>query len=112
MTETNRVRWVYASKDNEELAARYDEWATDYDADLDRDFAWNGHVLAAEALMKYAALDVSVIDVGCGTGLCGSELQQRGYAQIDGFDLSEGMLALASSWGSTSNSSRQCLVNP
>lgn len=99
MTETNRVRWVYASKDNEELAARYDEWATDYDADLDRDFAWNGHVLAAEALTKYAALDVSVIDVGCGTGLCGSELQQRGYGQIDGFDLSEGMLALASKLG-------------
>ena len=99
MTETNRVRWVYASKDNAELAARYDEWAEDYDTDLDRDFAWSGHVLAAEVLMKYTDPDVSIIDVGCGTGLCGGELQRWGYTRIDGFDLSEGMLALASKLG-------------
>jgi len=99
MDESNRVRWVYASKDNEELADRYDEWAKDYDADLERDFAWSGHILAAQALTKYTSQDVSVIDVGCGTGLCAKELHGRGYRHIDGFDLSEGMLALASDLG-------------
>ena len=99
MDESNRVRWVYASKDNEELADRYDEWAKDYDADLERDFAWSGHILAAQALTKYTSQDVSVIDVGCGTGLCATELLGRGYRHIDGFDLSEGMLALASDLG-------------
>ena len=99
MPKSNRVRWVYASKDNEELADRYDEWAKDYDADLERDFAWSGHILAARALTKYTSQDVSVIDVGCGTGLCAMELHKRGYRYIDGFDLSEGMLALANDLG-------------
>ena len=99
MPESNRVRWVYASRDNNELADRYDEWAKDYDVDLERDFRWNGHILATQALMKYASQDIPVIDVGCGTGLCGSELHKRGYWNIDGFDLSEGMLALADDLG-------------
>ena len=31
MASENRVQWVYASKNRDELAARYDEWAKDYD---------------------------------------------------------------------------------
>ena len=99
MAESNRVRWVYASKDNEELAARYDEWAKDYDTDLERDFAWSGHILVAQVLAKYTSPDISVIDVGCGTGLCASALRERGYDHIDGFDLSDGMLARANDLG-------------
>ena len=30
----NRVQWVYSSRNNEELAERYDHWAKDYDTDL------------------------------------------------------------------------------
>lgn len=112
MADTNRVRWVYSSKDNEELAARYDEWAKDYDADLERDFAWSGHILAAQTLAKYTSPDVSVVDVGCGTGLCASELYRLGYRQIDGFDLSLGMLDLAGDLGIYTQLSQAVLGEP
>lgn len=95
MTEQNRVQWVYEAKTNEDLAKRYDEWAADYDTDLARDFDWSGHILCAETLAKYMQPTDSIIDVGCGTGLCAAELSKRGFTTIDGFDLSEAMLALA-----------------
>jgi len=95
MTEQNRVQWVYASGSTEELARRYDEWAKDYDSDLERDFAWNGHIRGVEVFAKYVDQGARVIDVGCGTGLAAVELAKRGFHQIDGFDLSEEMLAEA-----------------
>ena len=36
-----RVQWVYASTNNQELEDRYDQWAAAYDKDLEDDFAWN-----------------------------------------------------------------------
>ena len=37
-----RVKWIYSSSDNKELAERYDQWAKDYDADLNDAFGWIG----------------------------------------------------------------------
>ena len=34
MPDQNRVQWVYASGSNDELARRYDQWASTYDTDL------------------------------------------------------------------------------
>ena len=31
MSKEDRLKWIYSSKDNEELAERYDEWAESYD---------------------------------------------------------------------------------
>jgi SAM-dependent methyltransferase len=90
--DQNKVQWVYAAKDRHDLASRYDEWAKDYDSNLERDFAWNGHVLCAELLAKYVTSDARVLDVGAGAGLAGFELMKRGFSLLDGFDLSEGML--------------------
>ena len=92
MTEQNRVQWVYSAKDCDDLAGKYDEWAKDYDADLQRDFGWNGHLKGVEAFAKLVGPEAKVLDVGVGTGLAGVELAKRGFKQIDGFDLSEGML--------------------
>ncbi|MBE9483133.1 MAG: class I SAM-dependent methyltransferase, partial [Chloroflexi bacterium] len=33
MEKQNKLRWVYSSRSNQELARRYDQWAEDYDAD-------------------------------------------------------------------------------
>ncbi|MBA7659863.1 hypothetical protein ES703_67856 [subsurface metagenome] len=38
MEKKDRVQWIYSSHDNKELAERYDQWAKDYDADLDEGF--------------------------------------------------------------------------
>jgi hypothetical protein len=34
----SKVEWVCSSRDNMELAKRYDEWAREYDADLGEEF--------------------------------------------------------------------------
>ena len=92
MTEQNRVQWVYAAGSTEELAARYDDWAKDYDSDLERDFAWNGHVRGVEVFSKYVSNGARVMDVDCGTGLAAVEMAKRGFRRMDGLDLSDGML--------------------
>lgn len=99
MTEENRVQWVYSVCSNHELARRYDEWASSYDSELERDFAWNGHVRSVEMFGRLVQPDAKVIDVGCGTGLAAHELAVRGFNRIDDFDLSEGMLAEAKKRG-------------
>ena len=35
MDVKDRVKWVYSSKNNQELAERYNQWAKDYDRDLE-----------------------------------------------------------------------------
>ena len=71
MASENRVQWVYASKNRDELAARYDEWVKDYDADLANDFEWRRAELACATFAKYVSSDSHVMDVGVGTGLAG-----------------------------------------
>jgi SAM-dependent methyltransferase len=95
MADQNKVQWVYAAKNLDELSTKYDEWAADYDADLERDFGWRGHVAAVDVFLKYVTTDSRVMDVGVGTGLAGFELLKRGFSLLDGFDLSEGMLEQA-----------------
>jgi SAM-dependent methyltransferase len=95
MADQNKVQWVYAAKSLDELSTKYDEWAVDYDADLERAFGWRGHVAAVDIFLKYVTTDSRVMDVGVGTGLAGFELLKRGFSLLDGFDLSEGMLEQA-----------------
>jgi predicted TPR repeat methyltransferase len=92
MEKKKRVQWVYSSHDNEELAARYDEWAKDYDSDLEQEFEWQGPERTAEVVAKYVNKDAKVCDAGVGTGLVGQVLAGMGYNDIVGFDLSQGML--------------------
>jgi predicted TPR repeat methyltransferase len=95
MTDQNKVQWVYSASDNDDLAKRYDQWASTYDQDLEQDFDWTGHVRAVQVFIKFVTPDSTVIDVGCGTGLAGSELKAQGFTHIDGFDMSQGMLQQA-----------------
>lgn len=90
--EQNRVQWVYSASGPDELARRYDQWADEYDSDLDREFGYMGPALAADFFARYVPLDAHVLDAGAGTGLVGVELAKRGYADINGLDISQGML--------------------
>lgn len=92
MEGRNKVQWIYSSRDNEQLAERYDQWAKDYDADLERDFAWWGPEFAAGLFAKHVPKDAKILDAGAGTGLVGIVLAQKGYRDMAAMDLSEGML--------------------
>jgi SAM-dependent methyltransferase len=93
MEERNRVQWIYASRDNKELAERYDEWAKDYDSDLEQDFEYSAPRLGAKYFARYVPKDARILDAGAGTGLVGVELSKLGYSgEIMAMDLSEGML--------------------
>ena len=90
---------VYSATRPEEVAALYDGWADTYDADM----AVNGYrhpsislALLARHLPRGAA---PVLDAGCGTGLVGEWLGIIGYFDVEGLDLSTGMLARAKAKG-------------
>ena len=102
MKEQNIVQWVYSSTSNQELQERYDEWASSYDSDLERDFGWVGPEVAAEAFARHVPTDASVLDAGAGTGLVGKLLADKGYGKIDAMDLSKGMLEEARKTGAYS----------
>ena len=95
----NRVQWVYSSANNQELEERYDQWASDYDRDLDEDFGWVSPQMTAEVMAKYVPPDAKILDAGAGTGLVGEALARLGYQDIHAMDLSLGMLDVARSKG-------------
>ena len=99
MEQQNRVQWVYASTNNQELEERYDQWAKDYDGDLDQDFGWICPLRGAEALARHAPSDASVLDAGAGTGLVGEILAGMGFSDMVAMDLSQGMLDVAAEKG-------------
>ena len=92
MESLNRVQWIYSSRNNQELAERYDQWAKDYDRDLEQDFEWLGPQRASEIFAKYVPETSRILDAGAGTGLVGQLLWEHGYRQIVAMDLSSGML--------------------
>jgi SAM-dependent methyltransferase len=76
--------------------AHYDAWAADYERDLLERCGYTAHLIGANAFAAAnAARDLHVIDIGCGTGLVGAELRRLGFTQVDGLDISPGMLAHA-----------------
>ena len=88
----DRVQWVYESTNNQELEERYDQWAAEYDQDLDEVFAWNAPQNGANMLAKLVQPDAAVLDAGAGTGLVGKCLADAGFTNMAAMDLSQGML--------------------
>lgn len=76
----------------EEARAHFDQWAPSYDTDITEACGYIGPNLIANAFGKdQISRSVSILDVGCGTGLIGEELKKRGYLSLYGADFSEAM---------------------
>jgi predicted TPR repeat methyltransferase len=105
-----RLAAVYgAGGDRQRLDDYYDDWSTDYDADL-----WasgNPYVAIINGLVSRHVPDYStrMLDAGCGSGLLGQVLYQTGYRNLDGLDASKGMLAAARAKGCYRNLHRLLL---
>ena len=95
MTQNDRVRWVYSSQNEQELEERYDQWAEEYDADLESDFGWISPQRTSEYVAKHVAKEGSILDAGAGTGLVGECLHEMGFRNMTAMDLSLGMLEVA-----------------
>ncbi|MGC6517276.1 MAG: class I SAM-dependent DNA methyltransferase [Candidatus Puniceispirillaceae bacterium] len=75
--------------------AYYRDWAASYDEEI----AENGYQTpqrCAEALARHCAdKTVSILDIGCGTGLSGIAFKAQGFSNLHGNDLSQEMLDIA-----------------
>ena len=95
MERQDRVKWVWSSRDNKELEDRYDQWAKDYDADLDEEFGYVSPQMAVDFFTRYVHKRARILDAGAGTGLVGELLAKQGYTNLVAIDLSLGMLEKA-----------------
>ncbi len=87
------------TSDPRQVAERYDDWAQRYDDDL---AAWSYRAPASVAEVVATRLPdaASVLDVGCGTGLVGRALRERGVtARLLGLDISTASLDVARAGG-------------
>jgi len=71
----------------------YNKMASDYEESM---FGW-GYCMPeaiADALVRHGGLqmEASILDLGCGNGLCGQALYNRGIKDINGIDFSSEML--------------------
>lgn len=95
MEKTNKLQRLFSSRNNQELTERYDQWAKDYDAELEREYEYIGPQRAAEFFVRYVPEKARILDAGAGTGLMGEVLAKVGYHNLVAMDLSEGMLVEA-----------------
>ena len=92
MPNENFFEIAYKLENTDETRAMYDRWASVYDRDL-KEGEYQQPARCAEALRKHSPNhNLKVLDVGCGTGLSGLALNHYGFENIDGCDLSQGML--------------------
>jgi len=95
-TDSPVLQDAYGVKTPDDNLRLYARWARSYEEDF---VAANGYVLhvhvAGTVARHLTDLDAPILDVGCGTGIGGPALRERGFSTIDGLDLSAAMLAVA-----------------
>ncbi|MEO1432406.1 MAG: class I SAM-dependent methyltransferase [Cyanobacteria bacterium J06633_8] len=88
----------------EKLEQYYDKWSSKYDSDVsDENYSGPKFVAdyLADVLQNKLKIDsrnnteIEILDAGCGTGLVGIALKDKGFQNIDGFDLSHKMVEIA-----------------
>ncbi|KAL8770735.1 MAG: hypothetical protein Q9209_003602 [Squamulea sp. 1 TL-2023] len=88
---------IHAISSPDDCSAIYDRWAKTYDIDVRHaGVDYVAPTVTAEAVVAANGnIAGSILDAGCGTGLVGVALSQAGAKNIDGIDISSGMLDVA-----------------
>ena len=101
------------AKDQNELESAYADWAPDYDQDVVAEGGYIGFKTVCDRLLKQdLPKDAMVLDAGCGTGLSGEVLAEKGYKNIDGLDFSQEMLDQAEEKGVYQDLTQADLMKP
>jgi len=81
---------VETPEDNKRL---YADWASTYESEFVTDHGYVGYLRVVEQLASHIDNpDAHIVDVGCGTGVCGAALAGMGFRRITGLDISAEML--------------------
>ena len=106
MSENNKGLEFYDNLDlthshnDEDLQDVYKEWASAYDHDNDNLLGTVSQPLSVQIFQEYIKdKSLRIIDVGCGTGLVGVELEKGGFTNFDGIDISQEMIDIAKQRG-------------
>ncbi|MGB3651245.1 MAG: class I SAM-dependent methyltransferase [Rivularia sp. (in: cyanobacteria)] len=91
----DRASEMYNCQDSQELAAKYDGWSENYDRELKSEFDYTAPSRAVDTLLKYLPPKAQILDAGVGTGLVGELLYKQSYFNLEGMDISPGMLEKA-----------------
>lgn len=95
MDKTQRLRGVLGSPGGKDIADRYDDWASKYEADM-ASAGYRTPVIACSLFARHVPTDNGpVLDAGAGTGLGADNLRLLGYEEIHGVDASARMLDAA-----------------
>jgi predicted TPR repeat methyltransferase len=92
---------IHTVSSPDDCRAIYDEWAKTYDIDVRHaGVDYVGPTMTAHAVVAADGnITGAILDAGCGTGLVGVALSQAGAKNIDGIDISPGMLEVARKTG-------------
>ncbi|NET58682.1 MAG: methyltransferase domain-containing protein [Symploca sp. SIO2E6] len=92
---SDRLSWIYETKDTQQLEDKYDAWSRIYDTELDQPYRISP-IRSAHALAKVLPnKDARILDAGAGTGMVGEALAELAYTNLTAIDLSEQMLEVA-----------------
>jgi ubiquinone/menaquinone biosynthesis C-methylase UbiE len=84
------------TQNEDDLMNVYQKWAADYDDDNDNLLGTVSQPMSVQILQEYVKnKELKIIDVGCGTGLVGRELERAGFVNFDGIDISKEMIDIA-----------------
>lgn len=98
------------SENPDKLKSYYDQWSANYDRDVSsEEYIAPGFIAGfledlesnddSGAVVDGSNRNINLLDAGCGTGLVGTVLGEKGYQKVDGFDLSDKMVEQARSTG-------------
>jgi len=86
---------LYGAHNVDELRDEYDRIASAYDKELVDGMSYRSPAAVVAVARRLLPADARILDAGAGTGLLGVALAKAGFTQLDGVDLSPGMLAQA-----------------
>ena len=91
---------AYGIKTDKDTEQFYNKWADNYDNHLTNILNYNAFEHVAEDLVSVLTdKEAEILDVGTCTGLTGQALVDRGYKNIDGWDIADEALEVAKKKG-------------